>query len=82
MTTGPYAWVASVVAHTDASAITAPTERSMPPPMITNVMPTVMTPIVEASARTLTMFEEVAKFSGAVTRPTTARRISATTRPR
>jgi hypothetical protein len=55
--TGPYDWVASVVAHTEASAMIAPTDRSMPPPMITNVMPTVMTPMVDASARMLTRLE-------------------------
>ena len=46
-----------MVAHTEESAMIAPTDRSMPPPMMTNVMPTVMTPIVEASARMLTRLE-------------------------
>ena len=40
-------WVASVVAQTDASATIAPTDRSMPPPMITKVMPTLTTPMTD-----------------------------------
>ena len=40
-------WVASVVAQTDDSATIAPTDRSMPPPMITNVMPTLTTPMTD-----------------------------------
>ena len=40
------ACVAKVVAHTDASARIAPTDRSMPPPVITNVMPMLTTPMV------------------------------------
>ena len=44
-------WVATVVHQTDESATIAPTERSMPPPMITNVMPMLTTPIVAASRR-------------------------------
>src|SRR4051812_29301617 len=42
-------WVATVVHQTDESATIAPTERSKPPPMITNVMPMLITPIVAAS---------------------------------
>ena len=41
-------WVASVVHQTEASARIAPTERSMPPPMITKVMPMLTTPMVVA----------------------------------
>ena len=40
-------WVASVVAQTEESATIAPTDRSMPPPMITKVMPTLTTPITD-----------------------------------
>ena len=50
-TSSAICWVASVVAHTEDSATSAPTERSMPPPMITNVMPTLTTPMTEASRR-------------------------------
>ena len=31
--------------------MTLPTDRSMPPPMITNVTPTVITPMIEAEVR-------------------------------
>src|ERR687889_574586 len=45
------AWVASVVAHTEDRATIAPTDRSMPPPMITNVIPMLTTPMTAASRR-------------------------------
>ena len=51
MTHGPWAWVASVVAHTEDNATRAPTDRSMPPPMMTNVIPTVTTPMTDALTR-------------------------------
>src|SRR3954449_4164732 len=44
-------WVARVVAQTEARATIAPTDRSMPPPMITKVMPTLTTPMTAASRR-------------------------------
>ena len=44
----PNSCVATVVHQTPASATSAPTDRSMPPPMITKVMPTVITPMAEA----------------------------------
>ena len=43
--------VASVVDQTDASATIAPTDRSMPPPVITKVIPTDTTPMTAASRR-------------------------------
>src|SRR5690348_2987348 len=55
MTNAPYDWVASVVAQTDANATSAPTDRSIPPPMMTNVMPTVTTPMIDALTRMLRM---------------------------
>lgn len=48
MPANPYSWVASVVAQTDASATIAPTDRSIPPLVITNVIPTVTTPMTDA----------------------------------
>ena len=75
-------WVASVVAHTDASATIAPTDRSMPPPVITNVMPTLTTPITEASRRIVSTLSMLANRSPAVTTPTMQSSTSATTRPR
>ena len=44
----PVACVAAWSPTPPASATSAPTDRSMPPPMITNVMPTVTTPMAEA----------------------------------
>ena len=51
MPPAPKLWVATVVHQTPASAMIAPTDRSMPPPMITKVMPTVTTPIADACCR-------------------------------
>ena len=73
--------MATVVAQTEASAITVPTDRSMPPPMITNVMPTVITPMIEAEVRMVSMFERVRNVS-AVTTPTMPSSTSTATRPR
>ena len=41
-------WVASVVHQTEDRARIAPTDRSMPPPMITKVIPMLTTPMVAA----------------------------------
>src|SRR6476469_8415372 len=49
ITHGPYSWVASVVIHTLDSATIEPTDRSMPPEMMTNVIPTETTPMAAAS---------------------------------
>ena len=76
------AWVASVVAQTEDSARIAPTDRSMPPPMITNVMPTLTTPMTADSRRIVRTLSTSAKRSPAVTTPTTDRITSAMTRPR
>ena len=51
MPPAPKLCVASVVHQTPASAMIAPTDRSMPPPMMTNVMPTVITPMAAACWR-------------------------------
>ncbi len=48
MPANPNSWVATVVAHTEARATMAPTDRSMPPEMMTKVTPTVTTPITDA----------------------------------
>jgi len=51
MPPAPKLCVATVVDQTPARAMSAPTDRSMPPPMITNVIPTVTTPIAAACCR-------------------------------
>ena len=76
------AWVATVVAQTDERATMAPTDRSMPPPQMTKVMPTPMTPITEASRRIVMALSNEPKRSPAVARPTTQSRTSAISRPR
>src|SRR3712207_3068260 len=63
ITTGPYDCVASVVDHTDASATIAPTDRSMPPPMMTNVIPTLTTPMTAELTRIVVMFDRSRKLS-------------------
>src|SRR4051794_21194 len=75
-------WVASVVAQTEDSATIAPTDRSMPPPMITKVMPMLTTPITEASRRMVSTLSKSANRSPAVMTPTMHSSTSATTRPR
>ena len=75
-------WVARVVHHTEASATMAPTERSMPPPVITNVMPMLTTPMTEASRRIVRRLAVLANWSPAVATPATQSRASATTSPR
>ena len=75
-------WVASVVAQTDDSATSAPTERSMPPPMITKVMPMLTTPMTEASRRIVSTLSMSANRSPAVMTPTMHRIARAMTRPR
>ena len=75
-------WVARVVAQTDASATMAPTDRSMPPPMITNVMPMLTTPITEAKRRMVSMLSTEANRSPAVATPTMINTTSAMTKPR
>ena len=74
--------VAKVVAHTEDRARIAPTDRSMPPPVITNVMPMLTTPMVEASRRIVSALSMLANRSPAVTTPAAQIRPSATTRPR
>ena len=73
--------VAKVVAQTEERATIAPTDRSMPPPMITNVMPMLTTPTIEASRRIVTIVSTLAKRSPAVMTPTAQMTSSATTRP-
>ena len=76
------AWVASVVHHTELRARMAPTDRSMPPPVITKVMPTLTTPITAANRRMVSTLFGSANRSPAVTTPTTQSSSSATIRPR
>ena len=60
-----------VVAQTDASPTTAPTERSIPPAVITKVMPMETTPITDASRRMVNRLSVLANRSPAVMMPTT-----------
>ena len=55
-----------MVHHTEASAAIAPTDRSMPPPMITNVIPMLTTPITDASRRMVSALSMLANCSPAV----------------
>src|SRR5674476_1471282 len=73
--------VASVVAHTDASPRTEPTDRSIPPPVITNVMPMLSTPITAASRRIVMTLSTLANRSPAVLTPTTHSTAKAMTSP-
>ena len=68
--------------QTEASATIAPTDRSMPPPVITKVMPIETTPITEASRRMVSTLSTLANCSPAVAMPTRHRMTSATTSPR
>src|SRR6478609_722378 len=81
MTTQPYDWVASVVAHTDASPTTDPTDRSMPPVVMTNVMPMARTPRIDPRLRMVMRLLTLANRSPPVTKPTTHRSSRATTSP-
>ena len=71
MTIQPYrsaiCCVASVVAHTDARPRTEPTDRSMPPAVMTKVMPMLTTPTTEAALRITTMLSRLANRLPAVT---------------
>ncbi len=71
-----------VVAQTEARARIAPTDRSMPPPVITNVMPIDTTPTTAARRRIVSRLSVLANRSPAVMMPTTHRMIRAMTRPR
>ena len=59
----------------------APTDRSIPPPVITNVMPTDTTPMTAASRRIVSALSTLANCWPAVAIPTRQRMKSATTRP-
>ena len=65
---GPMAGVAGAVAVTiaDSDSI-APTERSIPPMMITNVIPTAAIPVTDDTRRMFTRFRSARKRSGAST---------------
>ena len=75
-------WVANVVAQTEQSARIAPTDRSMPPPVMTNVIPMLTTPMVEAKRRIVRVLSMLANRSPAVMTPAAQISRSATTRPR
>ncbi len=78
----PYSWVATVVAHTEARATMAPTDRSMPPEVMTKVMPTVTTPITDAWVRTSWRLRVSRNSSGLVTPPMTTSAASTPSRER
>ena len=73
--------VATVVDQMVASPSTAPTDRSMPPVVITNVMPIASTPIAEARRRMVSTLSTLANRSPEVAMPTMISSTSATTRP-
>ena len=75
-------WVANVVHQTEDRARIAPTERSMPPPVMTKVIPTLTTPMVAARRRIVSTLLTLANRSPAVITPTRQISASATTRPR
>ncbi len=60
-------WVATVVDHTDDRATIAPTERSMPPPVMTKVIPIATTPMTEARRRIVSALATLPNRSPAVT---------------
>lgn len=60
-------WVASVDAQMEARPSTEPTERSMPPAVITNVIPMLTTPITAANRRMVTKLSVLRNRSPAVT---------------
>ena len=62
--------------------MTLPTDRSMPPPMITIVTPTVITPITEAEGQDREQVEERVRNVSAVDTPTMPSSTSTATRPR
>ncbi len=70
------------VATTDASPRTEPTDRSMPPAMMTNVMPIESTPMTDACRTIVKNVFTVRKLSPAVIAPTAMIASSATMRPR
>ena len=74
--------VASVVHHTEASATIDPTDRSMPPPMITKVIPTLTTPMTADNRRMVNRLSVEANRSPAVPRPTAHSTSRASTSPR
>ena len=63
-------WVPVVVAQTEDRPTTAPTERSIPPAVITKVMPIDTTPMTEASRRMVSTLSVLANRSPAVMTPT------------
>ena len=73
--------VASVLAHTEARPSTEPTDRSMPPPVMTKVIPMLSTPITAASRRIVRMLLTLTNRSPAVMTPTTQSATSAMMRP-
>ena len=60
----------AMVATTEASPITEPTDRSMPPAMMTRVMPMLITPMMDAWRRIVRMLLTLVNVSGAVMAPT------------
>jgi hypothetical protein len=86
MPVGPNACVAWVVHQTLVSATSAPTDRSMPPPMMTNVMPMAITPIAADCCSTISsLFHSwlgSRKMRGTVMAPTIQMATSTPTRPR
>src|SRR5450631_40068 len=78
----PRSWVEVVVAQTEASPMSDPTDRSMPPPMMTKVIPTVITPMTEACVRMVIRLLLVRNDEGWLIPPIVANTTSTPTNPR
>jgi hypothetical protein len=74
--TGRCQTVTNTPVITAASVITVPTDRSMPPVMITNVTPSANTPLTDVASRMPTMLSNCRKF-GEASEKTTNSAISA-----
>ncbi|WP_418606435.1 hypothetical protein [Georgenia sp. SUBG003] len=74
--------VASVDAHTVARPMTDPTERSIPPAVMTKVTPMLMTPRTAVCSRITMMLLRPTNRGPEVTMPMTTSRTRAMMRPR
>lgn len=70
------------LATTVVRPITDPTDRSIPPAVMTKVTPMLTTPMIDAYRRIVSMFSRFRKRSPLVIAPTTRSRASAMTSPR
>ena len=64
-------WTLARLATTVVRPMTEPTERSMPPAVMTKVTPMLITPMIEAYRRMVSMFSRLRNRSPLVAAPTT-----------